>query len=388
MYMRKMVKILVCLVVCFVLMDLSVSADEKGNFSTEPITNDGQKWRIGYYEGGPYIDYQLIFSATVKELMELGWLEKTEIPPQKGEQTKELWNWLVNNAKSDYIEFVVDAHYTANWNDDLAPKMVNEILERLNSKQDIDLMIAAGTAAGQSLANDKHHTPTVIMSASDPIGSGIVKSVEDSGYDNIIARVDPFRYERQVRIFYDIIGFQKLGVAYENTPNGRVYAAMNNVETVAEENGFEVVSCYTQDEVPDISIAEESVRTCFRELAEKVDAIYVTAQNGVNANSIPSLVEIVNSYQIPTFSQTSSTEVRYGFLMSISQAGFKYVGGFYAETIAKIFNGALPGELAQLFEEPPKIAINLKTAEIIGYDPPVDVLGAADEIYQEIEKPE
>ncbi len=37
---------------------------------------------------------------------------------------------------------------------------------------------------------------------------------------------------------------------------------------------------------------------------------------------------------------------------------------------------------------PPKIAINLKTAEIIGYDPPVDVLGAADEIYQEIEKPE
>jgi hypothetical protein len=74
--------------------------------------------------------------------------------------------------------------------------------------------------------------------------------------------------------------------------------------------------------------------------------------------------------------------------MSISQAGFKYIGRFHAEIIAKVFNGAKPRQLEQLFEEPPRIAINLKTAEIIGYDPPVDVLGAADEIYQEIEKPE
>ena len=52
--------------------------------------------------------------------------------------------------------------------------------------------------------------------------------------------------------------------------------------------------------------------------------------------------------------------------------------------MAKIFNGAKPRQLDQLFEEPPKIAINLKTAELIQYDPPVDVLGSADEIYTEI----
>ena len=67
--------------------------------------------------------------------------------------------------------------------------------------------------------------------------------------------------------------------------------------------------------------------------------------------------------------------------MSISQAGFKYVGQYQAKIIAKIFNGAKPGQLNQLFEEPSRIAINLKTASKIGYDPPVDVLSAADEIY-------
>ena len=52
-----------------------------------------------------------------------------------------------------------------------------------------------------------------------------------------------------------------------------------------------------------------------------------------------------------------------------------------------MFNGAFPNQLHQLFEEPPKIAINLKTAELIGFNPPVVLLGAADEIFQSIAQP-
>lgn len=382
--MNAFKKIGLLLWVWLFLLNGSVFAADKGNFSTQPNLNNGQKWRIGYYEGGPYTDYQLIFIATVKELMELGWIESVEIPPQPDEQTKALWEWLATNTKSDYIEFVADGHYSGNWDDNLTKTMVPEIIDRLNTKQDIDLMIAAGTAAGLSFANDQHHTPTIIISTADPLGSGIIKSVEDSGYDHINAQIDPGRYERQVQIFHDIIGFQKLGVAYEDSDNGRNIAALDKIQKVSQERGFEVIPCYTQDEVPDVKVSEESVRQCFQELTTKVDAIYVTAQNGINKNSLPDLVKIALDSRIPTFSQVSSEEVKAGFLLSISQAGFKYVGRFHAETIAKVFNGAKPRQLTQLFEEPPKIAINLKTAEMIGYDPPVDVLGAADEIYQEI----
>ena len=45
-------------------------------------------------------------------------------------------------------------------------------------------------------------------------------------------------------------------------------------------------------------------------------------------------------------------------------------------------------QLGQAFEQPPKIAINLKTAELIGFDPPIVLLGAADEIFDTITKPE
>lgn len=379
----KKIGLLVC--VCLFLLNGSVFAADKGNFSLQPNLNNGQKWRIGYYEGGPYTNYPLDLIATIKGLIELGWIEAVTIPAQPDEQTKALWDWLAKNVKSQYIEFVADAHYSANWDDNITKTMVGKIIDRLNTKHDIDLMIAGGTAAGKSLANDMHHTPIMVISSSDPLGSGIIKSIEDSGYDHVFARIDPNRYERQIQIFHDIIGFQKLGVAYEDSDNGRKFAALDKIQKIAEERGFEVISCYTKDEVPDVAVSEESVKQCFRELCDTVDAIYVTIQNGVNKDSLPELVKITNEKRIPTFSQASSEEVKAGFLLSIAQAEFKYIGRFQAEVIAKIFNGAKPRQIDQLFEDPPKIAINLKTAEIIGYDPPVDVLGAADEIYQEIE---
>ena len=366
---------------------ISALAADVAEFSTSPRTNNGKKWRIGYYEGGEYIDYQKIFAETIKGLMELGWIEQANLPPQKGEQTKQLWDWLATKAKSRYLRFVKNAHYSANWDDKLRKNTAEAIIKRLNKKKGLDLMIAMGTWAGQDLANNDHSTPTEVMSASDPLAAGIIKSIDDSGYDHLHAQIDPYRYERQVRVFHDMVGFKKIGICYEDTEAGRSYAAIDKVEKVAKERGFQIIRSFTKSDVADTKLAEESVKKAFRELVEKCDAIYVTVQGGVNYRSISELANIANSYQIPTFSQSGSEEVKYGFLASISQAGFKYIGEYHAEIMAKILNGAKPRELPQLFEEPPKIAINLKTAEVIGFDPPVDILLAADEIFQEIVTP-
>nr|WP_320013352.1 ABC transporter substrate binding protein [uncultured Desulfobacter sp.] len=377
-----------CLVLFFFLFSsVSGMAADKGNFSVKPGTNNGKKWRVGYFEGGEYINYQLNFLGIVRGLMDMGWMENAKIPEQSGEQTAQLWQWLADNTKSRYIEFVKDAHYSGNWDTPLIEKMVPEIISRLNNKKDIDLIIAAGTKAGLKLATNDHKVPTLVISTTDPLAAGIIRSVDDSGFDHVHARVDPYRHRRQIQLFHDIIGFKKLGIAYQNTEQGRSYAALDSVKEVADERGFEIVSCFTTDESADIKKDEESVKKCFATLGKSADAIYVTTQNGVNADSIPDLVKIANKYRIPTFTQSHSEQVRYGFLMSISRANFQYVGRFYAKTMAKIFNGAKPINIGQLFEDPPKIAINLKTAELIGYDPPVDVLSAADDIFEDIETP-
>ena len=365
------------------------TAEVSEKFGTTPVLNNGGKWRVVFYEGGPHANYYHYLEATILGLMKLGWMEKGDLEKiqSKSEDTKRLWNWLVNKARSDYLEFVDDGYYSANWDDELRQDNRSSILKSLKSEGNIDLVIAMGTWAGLDLANNEHSVPTIVMSTSDPVESGIIKSAEDSGYDHVHARVDPYRYERQLRIFHDIIKFKKLGIAFEDSIYGRSYSAIDTVEKVAADIGFEVVKCYTKSDISDTDVASQSVIQCFEDLSKEVDAIYVTIQGGVNPESIPRLVEIANNNRIPTFSQLGAKEVQQGFLFSISRPGFKPAGLFLSATIAQILNGAKPRQLKQLFEETPSIAINLKTAEIVGLYLYADILAAADTIYRDIKNP-
>lgn len=371
-------------IICFLFPDLYASA--KGDYPVTPKMNNGKKWRIGYLEGGPYGNYPDNLRALVAALSDLGWAKKPVFPPSAdASDTRQLWLWLSKNLKSDYIEFVQDAYWSNNWDENLRIKTKNIILERLNRKKDIDLMLALGTWAGQDLANNEHSTPTVVISTSNPVTSKIAKSVNDSGYDHLNARIDPTRYERQVRIFYDIFKFKRLGVVLEkDTVEGRTYAAMDDIEKVAKEKGFRIITCNAPFSGVSKEEAFNSVLKCHEELAPNVDAVYITVHRGVSLQKMDKLTAPFMRKKIPTFSQLGAEEVKHGALLSIARAGFRYVARFHAETIAKIFNGAKPRDLEQLFEDPPRIAINLKTAQIIGYDPGVDILGSSDEVFESI----
>jgi ABC-type uncharacterized transport system substrate-binding protein len=176
-------------------------------------------------------------------------------------------------------------------------------------------------------------------------------------------------------------------VAYENTVAGKSYAAIDDVEKVAKEREFELVRCYAVSDVADPKVAADALLRCHEQLAPKIDAMYLTTHSALKPRNLPSLLAPLNKNKIPTFSQAGSRDVRYGVLLSLAtaSASFKYAARFHAEVMAKIFNGAKPRALDQVYESPPKIAINLVTAQTIEWDPPVDILGAADEIYQEIE---
>lgn len=380
--MKIYVRIFVVIFVsCFSLLSVAETAGKSSGIPESA----GKKWRVGYYEGGEYVDYQHELLATVRALMDSGWLDKKPIPKKALSSSRGLWNWLGESQSSSPITFVSDAYYSSDWDAEARKKNRVSILSRLNKRKDIDLVLAMGTWAGKDLASNDHSTPVFVISASDPLSAGIIKSLDDSGYEHVHATVDPFRYERQIKVFHELVGFRKLGVAYEDTVIGRSYAAIEIVENVAKEKGFEVVKCYTESDIKDISLAERSVLDCIDSLSENVDALYITNQGGVNDSSLPRIVNKGIDYKIPTFSQSGSREVSKGILFSLSRAGFKYLGSFHASNMIDYFNGSRVSDISQVFEEPLKIAINLKAAELVGYDPPLLLLGAADEIFREFE---
>ena len=352
--------------------------------STAPVAPEThERWRIAYVESGDYVDYPLTLAETVDGLEILGWLEYAQ-PRPEGLSGPELWKWLADNTRSPWLEFVADAYWRpGNFEAEQRAPMRKAISERLHSKKDIDLVIAMGTWAGQDMRELGPPVPTIVGSVSDAIASGLSDSEHDSGRDNMHTRIEPERYQRQLRLFHEIVEFDTLGIVYEDSEEGRSYAALAAAEQVAQELNFRLEHCHAPSANIAMDQAVNNAVNCYADLAKRhVDAVYVTTHRGVTGESIASIAAALNAARVPSFSMAGSREVKKGILMSIAQADLSHVGLFHAETIARTLNGALPRELSQLWVAPPKIALNLSTSRLIGFDPPVDILLAADEVYE------
>lgn len=384
---------LLCLLTCAGLLGATVlqaqTAIKQGSPTTQPVPTtpaakpDGSRWRLGYVESGDYADYPLTLGEIADGLQSLGWLRYQD-PRPEALSGQALWQWLAENTESPHLQFVADAYWKpGNFDASKRESMRAAIAARIQEENDIDMMIAMGTWAGQDMRTLGPPLATVVGSTSDPIGAGISDSVHDSGRDYLHARIEPDRYPRQLRLFREIVPFKTLGIVYEDSPEGRTYGAVAAVEQVSRELDFEVVHCHARSNSVSMETAVANALRCYEKLAEQhVDAVYVTTHRGVNSDSIGAIARVLGQAKIASFSMAGSKQVEQGILLSLAQADVSYVGLFHAETIARILNGAKPREISQIWIDPPKIALNLATARTIGFDPPVDILLAADEVYE------
>ena len=366
----------------YILIFLSIfSFNHAAEAGKGPKLNEGKKWRIGYYEGGPNSEYTDTMRTFVKGLVESGWISDLTPPDIIQDTPKPYWEWL-SQCNSPFLLFKKEDSYSANWERKLRIEIREKLLVKLKNGQ-LDLVIAMGTWAGQDLVNNEHSVPTMVLSTSNPIEAGIVKSADNSGFDHVTARLDSNRYLRQLRMFHRIVGFQKLGIAFENSSDGKIYSAINDVQQVAKERGFKIVSCNVIDATSDADLADRSCLDCYRRLVQKVDAVYVTPLNCVDRPP-KEIAEIFKTAGIPSFSMVGSKFVRMGIMLSISSdSGYTELGRYNAWKFGEILNGTRPVMLKQVFEDPLDIAVNLKTAKSIGFDMPDSIIRIATEIYDQ-----
>lgn len=344
----------------------------------------GRPARVAYIEGGFYTDYASILIALAQGLADLGLITDGDVPAgENGESTAGIWKWLHANAGGGAIEFVADGYYSGGWDDALFAKERSELVARLNGKKDIDLVLAFGTKAGQAMAADDHSTPVAVLSVTDAVTAGIIPSPEDSGRDHVFAMVEPNRYYREVMLFHDIFQFNRLGIAYEDTEKGRASVALPQIQKAAADAGFELATCVAKLYYDDPAPAVANLIACHERLAEGgADAVYLTVNNGMQAEAMDDILRPLLEKRLPTFSQNGVEEVKLGALLSISQANFSGQGTFAARAVANILKGEPPRSQSQIYEEPLSLAVNLRTAMLIGWNPSLAVLSAVDEIFQ------
>lgn len=379
----KLTGFILCFLILLFIFEAPYAASSMKRSITAPHDNNGEKWRIGYCESEPFVNYAGMLNGLIKGLNELGWINNIDgMDYKEGQQdTSKMWEWLSSKDMGSNIEFVKDAYYSLSTMDEDSK---SRMLGRLQ-KNDLDLMIVMGTYAGKFTADNNHNTPVMVFVSSNAVQSGIIKSETDSGSDNVWAHMDSGKFQRQIRVFYDIFKFKKLGIVYENSPLAKEYSAIDDVESIAGQKGFEIVYNYVNE--PKFPGDEEryhrEVSEAYKQLSEKVDAMYITIAS-LDSKKLPELFTPFYEKRIPVFSQLGADEVMNGALMSISTGDFKNLGRFGADNIARLFNGAGLRSLQQVFESTPQIIINLEVADKIGYDVPFEVLLTSDKIYKKV----
>lgn len=388
--MNSLRPLVLCLLLCLVQVffaenSLAAEADPSFALDKEALLKriPAKKWRVAYIEGGHYTDYQNILVATTRALADMGLIAKGDAPIDvASDNTRPIWEWLASNAGGKHIEFVRDAYYSANWEKEQRLANKEALLKRIREQGDIDMVLAFGTWAGIDMQDEKV-IPVFSMSVTDAVQAGIALSLDDSGQDNLHTQVDPDRYQRQLFVFHDLFKFKTLGIAYEDSPEGRSDISLDALEKASATLGIRLVRCTTALNVPP-NQSFANLKQCLKSLSTTSDAVYLTTNSGMQWNRMKELLQPLIDAGVPSFSQSGIEETKLGVLMSLSQNSFASEGQFGAYSIAQVMAGTKPRLVPQVFDSPIGLVLNLEMARRIGWTPSFDVLLAVDAIYYDI----
>ncbi len=365
------------------LTDFAAAASQEGALIEPQKRADGKPWQVGVVISGSYWEFDRHFLGMLEGFAELGWvnpetLARISKPVSGVEPSVESVLARIGADFSEYIEFPEKYRINLQWGDKLsagAPLFGK-------AEPDLDLILVFGGVAGKLFAQRKDYPVPVLMEGiTDPVGSGIIYSIEDSGKDYATCRVDPGQYQRQVQLFHDFIGFRRLGIIYGDDEYGRLYGAVHDVELVARKRGFAIVRKTAVRE----RVSRETVPmylAALRDICDEVDAVYLGASTALTEYNIArDVAEILREAKIPSFALEGEIRVKEGIMLGVSSLESEKFGLYNAKKAVAIFGGASPRVLPQIMEGVPSIALNMKTARLIDRDIPLSVLSSVDKIF-------
>jgi putative ABC transport system substrate-binding protein len=237
----------------------------------------------------------------------------------------------------------------------------------------VDVIMAAGTLAPLAAKRATSTIPIVMMSAGDPVGSGLVAGLAQPGANITgMSLMAPDLGGKRLQLLKELLPEISRVAVLWNAANP--YSALVFKESVgaARTLGVELQSLEIR-EPPDLDAALEAAT------GRHADAL-VAVEDPLTSDLRKKVAEFAIDHQLPTISglrvfADSGALMSYGAdLADIIRRSVVYVD--------KILKGAKPSDLP--VEQPTKfeLVINLKTAKLLGLTVPPLLLARADEIIE------
>ena len=226
-------------------------------------------------------------------------------------------------------------------------------------------VIGIATPAVQSLANESGTTPVIMGAVSDPVGTGLVKSLKHPG-GKITGVKDQQPISAQLNLIQEIMPKLKtIGLLYTSSDDSSTGEA-REFKKLAQKQGLTVKS-YTITSTNDI---EQVAQT----MAGKVQAVYVPTDNTV-ASAMATLLKATNNVKIPVF-PAADTMVKSGGLATRAVSQFD-MGVLTGKMTAQVLKGKKPEDMPIQTVHKYETVVNLKAAKELGINIPNSVLQAA-----------
>jgi len=254
------------------------------------------------------------------------------------------------NATFDY------SHYTFNGQADST--VLNQIAaELVNDKVDVIIPIATPTAMIMQTATEDNQIPVVFAAVSDPVGAGLVKSMDAPG-SNITGTSDALN----TKAVFDLMlasnpKIKTVGLLYNNSEDSskkpiadaKAYCAAKNIKVV-EKTGT------TNDEITQAADAL---------VAAGVNAVFTPTDNTVMTAEL-SIYEKFIDAKIPQYAGADSFALNGAFC----GYGVNYaeLGKSTADMAVEILGGVKPSGIAVKTVDDGIATINTDTASAIGAD--------------------
>ena len=233
----------------------------------------------------------------------------------------------------------------------------------------VSVAVGIATPVAVSLANTIKDIPVAFSAVTDPVGAGLVTSL-DKGEGNVTGLSDAIPTREHIEMFKDIANIKTLGYIYTSNEANSI-SALAIVEAACEEFGLTLV---TQS----ISNSAE-VKQAAQSIAKRIDAMYIATDNTV-ISALTSVADVCSTNGVALMSADPTSVEGLDFLVAW---GFNYykIGLATGRVVKEILiDKKAPGDIGTVFLTDPddlELWLSLDSAKKLGITIPADLLETA-----------
>lgn len=237
----------------------------------------------------------------------------------------------------------------------------------------VDVAVGIATPVALALANTIKDIPVVFGTITDPLGAGLVTTLEH-GEGNVTGMSDAIPTEQHIEMFKEIAGIKTLGYIYTSNEANSI-SSLELVKNACQKFGISLVT----QAITNSSEVKQAAET----IIDRVDGIYLTTDNTV-FSALSSLIQVFNKASKPIFSGDVTGAMNGGCAIA---SGFNYykAGRATGEMVLQILNGKKPSEMPVRFMTEPEdfdLLFDLDEAKKCGITIPEKYLNAANMIFE------